>query len=355
MDRSAMKTLPIRTIVLAALAGGLVLLHPPAAAGQTLTVTQAVRAPAYFRLQLKHNDKYLDARNCTDAVGLNPGSDFEGGACQLWRLVPVADGWSRLQLKHGGKYLDMSFCGDNLGMNPGSDFDGGACQLWRLVPVADGWSRLQVKHGGKYLDAKFCGDDVGMNPGSTFDGGACQLWRMVPERVIGMTRVIEPSGRPLGTQVTGIRGRTPSVLSPGVVIGGTTVPDTPGTPGKRGFDENGQPYIDQPMADGSIKRIQQNGVTIIKPDGSKTFVPLSVIRSNAPLATPPSLPSDPLQGREWMERHNKALLDLIRGLVRSDEVEMSKFQAGERTVAGDDLFAQITYRTNIADFLAQER
>jgi hypothetical protein len=88
----------------------------------------------YYRIQLKHGGQYLDADHCGTKVGLNPGSDYDGGACQLWRLVPEGDGWSRLQLKHGGQYLDADHCGTKVGMNPGSDYEGGACQLWRLVP-----------------------------------------------------------------------------------------------------------------------------------------------------------------------------------------------------------------------------
>ncbi len=88
----------------------------------------------YYRIQLKHGGQYLDADHCTTKVGLNPGSDYDGGACQLWRLVPVGDGWNRLQLKHGGQYLDADHCTTKVGLNPGSDYEDGACQLWRLVP-----------------------------------------------------------------------------------------------------------------------------------------------------------------------------------------------------------------------------
>jgi len=133
----------------------------------------------WSRLQLKHGGMFLDAEFCSAKIGLNPGSSFEGGACQLWRLVPVGDGWSRLQLKHGQQYLDAEFCSTKIGLNPGSSFEGGACQLWRLVPASDGWSRLQLKQGGKYLDAEFCSTKIGLNPGSSFEGGACQLWRLV--------------------------------------------------------------------------------------------------------------------------------------------------------------------------------
>ena len=342
------------TLVVAA--GTLVLLTAPPAAAQTARLAQ--RAPEYFRLQLKHNQKYLDAKQCTDEVGMNPGSEFEGGACQLWRRVPAPDGWFQLQLKRGQKFLDAKFCGDNLGLNPGSDFQGGACQLWRLVDAGDGWSRLQLKQGGKYLDAKNCGDDVGLNPGSSFDGGACQLWRFIPERAGALTQTVDPSTRPLAAAA----GRGRAVIPGGVIAGtrvsdatGTKVPDAAGAPAKRGFDDAGEPYVDEPLPDGSIKRTQQNGVTIIARDGTKKFIPKGFIRSNAQPATPPALPSDPAQGRVWLERHNEDLLELIRGLVRYDEAEMNKFQAGERKRAGDDLFKQISYRTEIADFLAVNR
>ena len=50
-------------------------------------VQQAVER-GYYRLQLKTNGKYLDAKYCSDEVGLNPGSTYADGACQLWKLVP---------------------------------------------------------------------------------------------------------------------------------------------------------------------------------------------------------------------------------------------------------------------------
>ncbi len=124
--------------------------------------------------------KYLDAKFCSDSLNLNPGSDYDGGSCQLWRLVPDADGWSRLQLKRNGKFLDAKFCRDDLNMNPGSTYDNGACQLWRFVPAEDGWARLQIKRNGKFLDASYCSDQVKLSEESDYAGGACQLWRLVP-------------------------------------------------------------------------------------------------------------------------------------------------------------------------------
>lgn len=140
------------------------------------------QAPSrYFRLQLKHGGQFLDADHCSSPVTLNPGSTFENGACELWRLVPAGGGWGRLQLKHGGQYLDADHCTGAMALNPGSTFDGGSCQLWRFVAAEDGWSRLQLKHGGLYLDAAHCTAKLGLNAGSTFENGACQLWKRVPE------------------------------------------------------------------------------------------------------------------------------------------------------------------------------
>jgi hypothetical protein len=155
-------------------------------AGQlAVMVSHAQQPPQYFKLQLKHGGQFLDADHCGSPVTLNPGSTFENGACELWRLVPAGGGWSRLQLKHGGQYLDAAYCSSPIGLNPGSTFENGACQLWRFVPVGDGWNRLQLKHGGQYLDADHCTPKLALNSGSTFENGACQLWRIVrePQRI----------------------------------------------------------------------------------------------------------------------------------------------------------------------------
>lgn len=152
-----------------------------AALAPSFLSNDAAAQEIYYRLQLKHNGKYLDANHCSDRVALHPGSDYDSGACQLWRLVPAGGGWSRLQLKHNRKYLDAVRCSDTVALHPGSDYDGGACQLWRLVPAGGGWSRLVLKHNGKYLDAVHCSDRVALHPGSDYDGGACQLWRLVRE------------------------------------------------------------------------------------------------------------------------------------------------------------------------------
>jgi hypothetical protein len=145
--------------------------------------------------------KFLDAKFCGDTLNLNPGSDYDAGSCQLWKLVADADGWSRLQLKRNGKYLDAKYCSDELNMNPGSNFDHGSCQLWKFVPDADGWSRVQLKRNGKFLDALNCTDDVHLSELSNAEGGACQLWRLIP---------VEGSGGWSRLQIKFVGGGAPS-------------------------------------------------------------------------------------------------------------------------------------------------
>ena len=145
----------------------------------SLLCSSALAQEAYFRLQLKQGQKYLDAVNCSDRVALNAGSTYANGACQLWRLVPAGGGWSRLQLKQNAKFLDAVNCSDQVALHPGSTYADGACQLWRVVSAGDGWYRLQLKQGERYLDAVNCSDNVALNPGSDYAGGACQLWRFV--------------------------------------------------------------------------------------------------------------------------------------------------------------------------------
>ena len=64
--------------------------------------------------------------------------------------MPGADGWSRVQIKRNGKFLDADHCSDDVHLSDLSTAEGGACQLWRLVPVegSGGWSRLQIKYTG---------------------------------------------------------------------------------------------------------------------------------------------------------------------------------------------------------------
>lgn len=122
---------------------------------------------------------------------------------------------------------------------------------------------------------------------------------------------------------------------------------------RRGFDENGQPYLEQTLADGTIQRTERGQVTMIHPDGTKEVIRPNYIMANVQPPTPPELPSDASRGRVWVERHDQALNVLIRTLVGFDQGEIKKFEDGERKAVGDDLFARIAYRTTIAQFLAQ--
>ena len=126
-------------------------------------------------------DKYLDANYCSDTLQANPRSDFDNGACQLWKLVPDADRLVRLQIKSNGKFLDAANCSDTVKLNGKSTYDNGACQLWKFVTGADGWSRLQIKRNGKFLgvgvDSRV--DELRLKGKSPCES-ARQSWRLVP-------------------------------------------------------------------------------------------------------------------------------------------------------------------------------
>ncbi|MCC5642156.1 RICIN domain-containing protein [Nostoc sp. CHAB 5824] len=178
-----MKGLPIKRLTLEsfllALVSSVVSLTLPAIT-HSIPMGAFAQTLQYYRIQLKHNGKYLDANSCTDQVRL---FDFvNNGACQLWRLVPADNGYNQIQLKYNGKYLDANFCTDQVRL---FDFvNNGACQLWRLVPAGNGYYRIQLKYNGKYLDANFCTDQVRLLDfinGS--DNGACQTWQLIPENI----------------------------------------------------------------------------------------------------------------------------------------------------------------------------
>src|SRR5580658_10211492 len=110
------------------------------------------------------------------------------GALPAHRLVPARLALGALLVlapsafaqSGGGNYLNANFCGDMLHLYPeNGDFRNGACQLWKFVPDADGWSRLQLKRSGKFLDAP-CSEGIKLSGKSTHDNGAHQLWRLVP-------------------------------------------------------------------------------------------------------------------------------------------------------------------------------
>lgn len=134
---------------------------------------------AYYRLQLKGSG-FLAADSCSDLVAVRHGSQWNGGACQLWRLIPQGDGWARLQLVQDGRFLTADHCSTAIRLGPFAD---GPCELWRLVHVHGGWNRLQLKGGGHYLAARNCSAEVALDTGPAQNGGACQLWRLVPSSI----------------------------------------------------------------------------------------------------------------------------------------------------------------------------
>ena len=86
------------------------------------------------------------------------------------------------------------------------------------------------------------------------------------------------------------RGST--AVSPGRVSPSFQVPPVRSESGSRGrgFDDQGNPYVEDILPDGSKRRIQRDGVTIIRPDGTSQYVPSQIIRSNVQPPTPPQLP-----------------------------------------------------------------
>src|SRR5580658_3151958 len=150
-SRSSLGALPAHRLVPALLALGALLVLAPSAFAQS------------------GGGNYLNATFCGDMLHLYPeNGDFRNDACQLWKFVPDADGWSRLQLKRTGKFIDATDCSDAVRLNGKSVDDNGSCQLWKFVPDADGWSRLQLKRSGKFLDAP-CSEGIKLSGKSTHD------------------------------------------------------------------------------------------------------------------------------------------------------------------------------------------
>ena len=80
-------------------------------------------------------------------------SAFNGGKPALRHVARVhLSGCSLLVLsihpgfaQADGKFLDTKSCGDDLQLNSNSTDEGGACQLWQLIPDSDGWSRFAAE------------------------------------------------------------------------------------------------------------------------------------------------------------------------------------------------------------------
>lgn len=100
---------------------------------------------------------------------------------------------------------------------------------------------------------------------------------------------------------------------PGIVLGRPPSGET-----QRTILEDGTVEIRYP--DGTIKRFDDRGVTVVRPDGQiQRF-----IYNQVQFDTPPSLPGDP-QIVAWLEQHNEGLLNLIRVLVGGNETAVDNF------------------------------
>jgi hypothetical protein len=155
----------------------------------------------------------------------------------------------------------------------------------------------------------------------------------------GTAQPARPSG-PLANPTNPLTAANPAAMKP--------VPNGQAT---RGFDENGEPYIEQRMSNGTLERRQMNGVTVIASDGSRQFTPANA-DATPQAGAPPELPADPARGRGWIEAQNGALLSVISSLVRNDSGQMAKFQAAESRATDNDVLAITTYRAKVAKFLA---
>jgi hypothetical protein len=147
--------------------------------------------------------------------------------------------------------------------------------------------------------------------------------------------------------------RPVAVLPPPLPLPPSAAPPSEGGAIRRGFDDEGRPYVEETLGDGTIRRQNSSGVTVIRPDGTQEEFRTGYATINAPYATPPTLPADPAQGRKWMSWHNDELLRLIQKLVKDDPEEMRRFVAAEREATGDDLFLQIEFRTIVLQELTK--
>jgi hypothetical protein len=115
-----------------------------------------------------------------------------------------------------------------------------------------------------------------------------------------------------------------------------------------GFDNRG-PYVDATFADGTVRRVRENGTTILK-NGAPVAECRGPQMMQSPNPTPPELPVDPKLGRAWVERHDADLLAVIRKLVHDDENVLRTLTANEQQWAGDDVFKLAAYRMGVVSF-----
>lgn len=139
-------------------------------------------------------------------------------------------------------------------------------------------------------------------------------------------------------------------LIPHLVGAQTPLASSTSSAAARGFDDQGRAYIEEVLPDGSRRRKQRSGVTVIGPNGSRQFYPAMVVHSHVQAPTPPRLPDSDMA---WINHHNEQLLELISLMVNNDAGQLALFHRGEDKQVGTDPFGQIGYRMEVLDDLAK--
>jgi hypothetical protein len=130
-----------------------------------------------------HSGKCLEVCNASLADGANvQQANCSTCSNQLWKLVPVHDGYYTIIANHSGKCLtvvnaSIDDCA-NVQQATGTDSDN---QLWKLEPVGNGTYKLTAKHSGKCLEvvdnSTADGANVQQNEYWERDN---QLWKLEP-------------------------------------------------------------------------------------------------------------------------------------------------------------------------------
>ena len=105
--------------------------------------------------------RQVPRRQLLELLSLNASTNNNGGACQLWRSFPTADG-GRASRSSTAASSSPTIARTTSSLNP-SPPPTAAPEYGSSSPTADGWSRLQLKRSGRYLDAADCSNDLRIN------------------------------------------------------------------------------------------------------------------------------------------------------------------------------------------------
>jgi hypothetical protein len=157
--------------------------------------------------------------------------------------------------------------------------------------------------------------------------------------------------------VTGVQAAPTELLPPRNTGQPPPSPPAPSADGvTRGIDESGEPYLEEHLPDGTVRRFERNRIVETKPGAAPVVTRRNQsLPMQAQVGTPPDLPEDPLKGRNWMSRHNARLLALIGSLIGNDQNQLAQLAQAEQQRTAGDLFKQLEYRTEIANFLIEGR